>query len=100
VPLDYRQTWIRDLLSVDLQYMIYDNWSAYAQYARGFLAPNLNVLYVVNPAMRMASSLAPPKSRVISPGARAGNKHYPRADCGSEKLSVKLEHADRLWSRE
>jgi iron complex outermembrane recepter protein len=30
---------------------IQDNWSAYAQYARGFLAPNLNVLYVVNPAL-------------------------------------------------
>ena len=51
LPLDYSQTWIRNLPSVDLHYKIQDNWSAYAQYARGFLAPNLNVLYVVNPAL-------------------------------------------------
>jgi iron complex outermembrane receptor protein len=51
LPLDYSKTWTRNLPSVDLHYKIQDNWSAYAQYARGFLAPNLNVLYVVNPAL-------------------------------------------------
>ncbi len=55
LPLDYSQTWTRNLPSVDLHYKFEDNWSAYAQYARGFLAPNLNVLYVVNPALNTVS---------------------------------------------
>jgi iron complex outermembrane receptor protein len=50
LPLDYSQTWTRDLPSVDAHYKLADNWSAYAQYAKGFLAPNLNILYVVDPA--------------------------------------------------
>jgi iron complex outermembrane receptor protein len=49
LPLDYSQTWTRNLPSVDLHYKILDNWSAYAQYSKGFLAPNLNVLYVDDP---------------------------------------------------
>ncbi len=51
LPLDYTKTWTRDLPSFDVHYKLADNWSAYAQYARGFLAPNLNVLYVPNPAL-------------------------------------------------
>ncbi len=35
---------------MDLHYRITDSWSAYAQWSKGFLAPNLNVLYVDNPA--------------------------------------------------
>ncbi|MDB6085757.1 MAG: hypothetical protein JWN43_3638 [Gammaproteobacteria bacterium] len=49
LPLDYKQTWTRDLPSADVHYKLADNWSAYAQYSKGFLAPNLNVLYVANP---------------------------------------------------
>jgi len=49
LPLDYSQTWTRNLPSADLHYKIMDNWSAYAQYSKGFLAPNLNVLYVDDP---------------------------------------------------
>ena len=50
LPLDYKQTWTRNLPSVDVHYKLADNWSAYAQYSKGFLAPNLNVLYVVDPS--------------------------------------------------
>src|ERR1700734_631952 len=50
LPLDYSQTWTRDLPSVDAHYKLADNWSAYPQYAKGFLAPNLNILYVVDPS--------------------------------------------------
>ncbi len=50
LPLTYDETWTRNLPSVDAHYMITENWSAYAQWAQGFLAPNLNVLYTVNPA--------------------------------------------------
>ncbi len=49
LPLDYSQTWTRNLPSVDAHYKIMDNWSAYAQWSKGFLAPNLNVLYVDDP---------------------------------------------------
>src|SRR5450755_3472528 len=48
-PLSYNKTWTRDLPSLDVHYKILDNWSAYAQWSKGFLAPNLNVLYVDNP---------------------------------------------------
>jgi iron complex outermembrane recepter protein len=51
LPLDYSQSWTRDLPSFDVHYKLTDNWSAYAQYAKGFLAPNLNILYVANPAL-------------------------------------------------
>jgi iron complex outermembrane receptor protein len=51
LPLDYSQTWTRNLPSLDAHYKLADNWSAYAQYAQGFLAPNLNILYVANPAL-------------------------------------------------
>jgi iron complex outermembrane recepter protein len=53
LPLDYSKTWTRDLPSVDLHYKLADNWSVYAQYAKGFLAPNLNTLYVANPSLNM-----------------------------------------------
>lgn len=50
LPLLYSETWTRALPSVDLHYKLADNWSAYAQWAKGFLAPNMNVFYTVNPA--------------------------------------------------
>jgi iron complex outermembrane receptor protein len=49
-PLYYDKTWTRNLPSVDAHYLIDPNWSVYAQWAQGFLAPNLNVLYTTNPA--------------------------------------------------
>jgi iron complex outermembrane receptor protein len=55
LPLDYKQTWTRDLPSADVHYKLADNWSAYAQYSKGFLAPNLNVLYVANPTANQVS---------------------------------------------
>jgi iron complex outermembrane receptor protein len=51
LPLDYSQSWRRNLPSVDVHYKLADTWSAYAQYSKGFLAPNLNVLYVPNPGL-------------------------------------------------
>jgi iron complex outermembrane receptor protein len=44
-PLDFAHTWSAMLPSVYANYRISPNWSAYAQYAKGFLAPNLNLLY-------------------------------------------------------
>jgi iron complex outermembrane recepter protein len=51
LPLDYSKTWTRNLPSVDVHYKLAENWAAYAQYAKGFLAPNLNTLYVPNPTL-------------------------------------------------
>ncbi len=48
-PLVYDQTWERNLPSIDAHYQLSDHWSTYAQWAQGFLAPNLNVLYTTNP---------------------------------------------------
>lgn len=50
LPLNFSHTWTKALPSVTLHKQINGNWSAYAQYAQGFLAPNLNVFYVPNPA--------------------------------------------------
>jgi iron complex outermembrane recepter protein len=59
LPLAFDESWSRTLPSFDAHYKIGDNWSAYAQMAQGFLAPNLNVLYTTNPA---ASNLRPQSS--------------------------------------
>jgi iron complex outermembrane recepter protein len=48
-PLVYDVAWTRNLPSFDAHYKLADNWSAYAQWSQGFLAPNLNVLYTTNP---------------------------------------------------
>ena len=45
---DYGQTWTKVLPSLQLHEQIRPNWSAYAQYAEGFLAPNLNTFYLPN----------------------------------------------------
>jgi iron complex outermembrane receptor protein len=59
LPLVYDKSWSRTLPSFDAHYKISDEWSAYAQMAQGFLAPNLNVLYTTNPA---ESNLRPQSS--------------------------------------
>ncbi len=51
LQLDYSKTYTRNLPSFDVHYKLADNWSAYAQYAKGFLAPNLNTLYLANPQL-------------------------------------------------
>ncbi len=50
LPINYAQTWKRELPSLDMHYAINDHWSAYAQWAKGFLAPNLNTFFTVDPA--------------------------------------------------
>ncbi len=48
-PLDYTQTWHKLLPAIELHYAIAPNWSAYAQAAKGYLAPNENLFYIPNP---------------------------------------------------
>lgn len=49
--LDYSHTWTKFLPSLTVHERITPDWSAYAQYAQGFLAPNLNVFYVQDPSI-------------------------------------------------
>lgn len=49
--VDFSHTWTKVLPSLTLHEQINPNWSAYIQYAQGFLAPNLNVFYVQNPSV-------------------------------------------------
>ena len=44
-PLNTSQTWNKALPSLDAHYMIEPDWSVYAQYAQGMLAPNINAFY-------------------------------------------------------
>jgi iron complex outermembrane receptor protein len=57
LPLNYSHTWAAAQPSLYGNYRLASNWSAYAQYARGFLAPNLNLLYRTSTAA--ASALNP-----------------------------------------
>lgn len=49
VPLHTSHTWTKAVPSVMAHYAIHKNWSAYAQIAKGFLAPKLQLLGTANP---------------------------------------------------
>lgn len=48
-PLTFSKTYSDAIPSIALHYKIQPHWTAYAQAARGFLAPNLNLFYTANP---------------------------------------------------
>jgi iron complex outermembrane receptor protein len=50
VPLDYTQKQSKPLGSASINYSIQNEWTVYAQAAQGFLAPNQNQLYVIDPS--------------------------------------------------
>ena len=52
-------TWTANLPFLTVNYQASDQLALYAQYARGFLAPPINVLYVANPQL---STVAPQRS--------------------------------------
>jgi iron complex outermembrane receptor protein len=49
--VNFSHTWSKVLPSLTLHEQIDPSWSAYIQYAQGFLAPNLNVFYVQDPSV-------------------------------------------------
>lgn len=49
LPYNNAHTWTDVLPSLTARYLIEKNWSTYAQFAKGFQAPNLNTFYKVNP---------------------------------------------------
>ena len=54
-PLSTDKTYTRNLASFDAHYEIRRNWAVYAQWAQGFLAPNLNVFYIADPSKNEVS---------------------------------------------
>ena len=50
MPLNYSKTFDQILPSVEAHYQVGDHWAVYAQAAKGFLAPNLNVFYIKDPS--------------------------------------------------
>lgn len=66
-PLNYSKQWTTTLPSLSLHYQLTQNWTAYAQWAKGFLAPNLNLFYVPNPVVS-DSALQPEKTTNIQLG--------------------------------
>ncbi len=54
-PMDYSQTWSKLLPAVDLHYTINEDWAAYVQAAKGYLAPNENLFYVPEPGTSAAN---------------------------------------------
>lgn len=55
LPLYYTQKMSKVLGMAGANYSIQNEWTVYGQVAQGFLAPNQNQLYVVNPAINNAS---------------------------------------------
>jgi iron complex outermembrane receptor protein len=49
LPADVAKNYEQLLPSLAVHYAIRQNWTAYAQVAEGYLAPNLNLFYVKNP---------------------------------------------------
>jgi len=49
-PVDVSKNYEQLLPSIAAHYTIRPNWTAYAQIAEGFLAPNLNLFYIPNPS--------------------------------------------------
>jgi iron complex outermembrane receptor protein len=49
LPYSGSETWTKALPSINTHYAVNANLSLYAQYAEGFLAPNLNVFYKTSP---------------------------------------------------
>jgi len=66
-PLSYSKTWTATLPSASFHYAFSSDWTAYAQWAKGYLAPNLNLFYVPNPAVS-DSAVAPEKTTNIQLG--------------------------------
>ena len=66
-PLTYSRDWNATLPSAAFHYAFSSNWTAYAQWAKGYLAPNLNLLYVPNPAVS-DSAVQPEKTTNIQLG--------------------------------
>lgn len=66
-PLDYSKDWHVVLPSAAFHYTFTQNWTAYAQWAKGFLAPNLNLLYVPNPTFS-DSAIQPEKTTNLQLG--------------------------------
>jgi len=63
LPARFKRTYSALQPAIDARYAIRENWTAYAQAARGFLAPPINVLYTTSPA-----NLAPQGNRVKHSG--------------------------------
>jgi iron complex outermembrane recepter protein len=55
-PINASQRWSKALPALTAHYKIQPNWTAYVQYAKGFLAPNLNTFYATN---AVTSSMLP-----------------------------------------
>ncbi|RUL79641.1 TonB-dependent receptor [Dyella choica] len=67
-PLSYSKDWNATLPSASFHYAFSSNWTAYAQWAKGYLAPNLNLFYVPNPVASDAA-VAPEKTTNIQLGS-------------------------------
>lgn len=50
LPADFSESWHKSLPFLTVNYMPMENLSFYGQYAKGFLAPPLSVMYNFNPA--------------------------------------------------
>ncbi len=59
LPLHYTKEYQAPLPAVTMHYAINPNWTAYFQYAQGFLAPYLNYIQVANPTQ---SDVSPQKT--------------------------------------
>lgn len=89
-PLNYSETWTKTLPSLTANYKLKPNWSIYGQWAKGFLAPNLNTFYTTTPGL---NSVVPEETTNLQAGT-VWHSHALTlsADVYHINFSNKIEH--------
>ncbi len=89
-PLQYSQTWTKALPNFSVHYKLQDNWTVYGQWAKGFLAPNLNVFYTADPSK---NSVVPEQTTNVQLGTVWHSKALTlSADVYHIDFTNKIEH--------
>jgi len=93
--LNASQTWTKALPALTAHYKIQPNWTAYAQFAKGMLAPNLNSFYPkTSTGPNLVSTLSPEQTTNYQLGTTwVGNSLTVSGDIYSVDFSNKITSA-------
>ncbi|MGC1303330.1 MAG: TonB-dependent receptor [Caulobacteraceae bacterium] len=86
-PLDFSRTFDKLVPSVVAHYQVDSQWSVYAQYAEGFLAPNLNTFFTVNPGL--STTLQPETTNNYQAG---GSYHTNRLTLSADVYLIDFDN--------
>jgi iron complex outermembrane recepter protein len=86
-PLDFSRTFDKLVPSVVAHYQVDQQWSVYAQYAEGFLAPNLNTFYTTAP--QLSTTLQPQTTNNYQAG---GSFHTNRLTVSADVYYIDFDN--------